>query len=599
MQKKKRGKETFSTNQKIVFATIVRIIDKYAPVSPYISLIKGKQRNLQPYGFLLFLIHRDAPSDQHLKRWRGTEKNSTDPDDTFYVPDPSVKFDIDLISKLIDLKIDPIEDRKKLLRELFQLISKDIPEKANNTDSEELKTPYKIDVTPDQLANILDEVIKQSQERDNDYSFLTALYDKGNAYYQPTEKPWENYYLDLFKSTLSHEQNKKIDQLFLCYNNSKGKFCFPSINLLPTIDLTKQSKLDTHHDVGKEYEQYLDESFLQSLQNDIQVSRPIKDDPNFRLEHIEIDKKNEKAILKCARGSYQNTIKSCDLHHYYMVCRYPGQDPVAQDNHSNSPIIQNWLSSLKTIVFENNFEHLCATIGISTFLVYKTDDERYEYPIINKSREGNGLNDRHVIPSFIYQPMSSEELKQKNDWKIKGQVYRELAEEFFKHEEFQPNKHPENDTRQVDQVDYINFLFYLEKQGKVHYKEVGLYLDAQKLRPEIITVLLVDDISWYKIFILGDEEETLRFFELLDQGIIKNYNYSEDIVLRELCNYEVEEGGLITRDLSNQEEFEQVLLDTKRPMCSPGAAALIKGREYILDYLSGKRDLKFKGTYFA
>jgi len=367
---------------------------------------------------------------------------------------------------------------------------------------------------------------------------IKNIKDQSLPYYKDrNSNVFFNVHLDILKNKLKSDYDL-LSSRFLRETIDNKEYIFPAINLLPDNNSSElsisgiSSLIESTNQVSSD--------FL----NAVKLVMPnITNNATFAIDQLDLDK-NE---ITCRLSSYFKALYSCDRFQYQITTQYPGNNGELE-SYKKKVFLDEWSDHLKEIVLKNNYSSLDASIGCSCLFVYKTN-VGYEYFIGHKSDSANGLRDMHVIPSFMFQPVSKNKLKYKNELSIKNQVLRELGEEVFGYEEYEGNKHSSHIYGEILADPVIKHLEEMVSKGKAEFIVTGLWLDLYRLRPEITTLFIIHDPEWFS---------------------------SSFSINTKIGNWEVEKGGLIDVDVENN-SYHSILNGEIGFMCSPGLAALITG----------------------
>lgn len=133
-----------------------------------------------------------------------------------------------------------------------------------------------------------------------------------------------------------------------------------------------------------------------------------------------------------------------------------------------------------------------------------------------------------------------------------------MSEEVFGYTE-NDDIHPNFHWDEISNRPPISSLQKLMSVGKAKLYITGLYLDFFRLRPEILTLLVIDDSSWY---------------------------HSHFSSKKSIGNWEYQKGTIMAVDM-NESGFRSVVFDNiSGYLCAPGAACFIKGFDYFKKHIS-------------
>ena len=96
-------------------------------------------------------------------------------------------------------------------------------------------------------------------------------------------------------------------------------------------------------------------------------------------------------------------------------------------------------------------------------------------------------------------------------------------------------------------------------QKKAIIKILGVSLDVYRLRPEILTTLIIDD---------------KEFFYLFTKKRKLSWEASEE-----------DSNGLMILNIDDKQTYLNLIFNKEKPLVSPGAACLKLGREYVLNHV--------------
>lgn len=315
--------------------------------------------------------------------------------------------------------------------------------------------------------------------------------------------------------------------------------------LLPVIKLI-DSSISIHKNISQQKDNNsINYEFIESL---IQQGKNLYNGKTYRL--VDLSMNNTASI---GLSSYYQTLSTCDIYYYKLIEMY-------QKNKFDGKVVLEWLEKLKDIVINKNFNSISASLGVSTLLVIKVKN-RYKYYIADSSNKKNGNNTRHVIPSFMYQPTKSannEELKKQLD--LEFQVLKEFGEELLNLKKLEDEHLHDALKIKMKKTPLLKKLKKLinDETNNVHFKILGMGLDIFRLRPEILTLLFIDDKSFNESFLNEIEESHWEIEKISDY------------------------------DIFDEEAYKNLLLDREKPLVSPAFACLKLGRDYVINNILQK-----------
>jgi len=231
---------------------------------------------------------------------------------------------------------------------------------------------------------------------------------------------------------------------------------------------------------GQEYLKYL-----------LNSSKPPWEDSTYRVLCYNL---GEKLSLSCSLGTYFNMLKTCDVLEFEILVEFGKRYPFFEDE------IDKFLTNLK---LRNYLHSICdpikdvrgrsVAISISTLIIYAKNNNEYQALLRERSSEvAVHQNLLHIIPSFMFQPVVrcySEE------YSIRHNIYREYLEEIFGRRDLdKPSEKLSHDFFYEDPN--LQYLIQLENEGKAKFLFTGISINLLNLRPEIHTLLLINDPEW-------------------------------------------------------------------------------------------------------
>lgn len=351
----------------------------------------------------------------------------------------------------------------------------------------------------------------------------------------------QNTFFEVHLEILQELLGEKYEQFHskLLRETVDGKeILFPAINLLEsknTLTISQEYKLgDVSHTI-------IPKEFTTAVKN---FMPNVEDNYTYTLKSLNKDT-NE---ISCAVSSYLKTLYACDRWYYEMITNF-SLDTVKQKKYRKNRFLKTWAQQLEDNVIGNTFAP-DQSLGGACLCLYKTDNG-YEYLLGQKSTVANAFKELHVLPSFMFQPLSENHLKFKNELSIEVKVLQELAEEIFKYDEFEADGHGRFLFEGIYSTPQNAELLKLLKDGRAELHITGLWLDMYRLRPEITTVLIIKDKKWFEKFFTP--ETKLGNWEILKRGVL-------DIA-------------------ADKDSYEHILSGHNGRLCPPGAAALISGMQ--------------------
>jgi hypothetical protein len=400
--------------------------------------------------------------------------------------------------------------------------------------------------------NILEARYKKLFENnDKQYASLLTMKQTDRPYYQDRFNPaFLETHLKMLEQHLGAKAADLIRKRLLRIKTPNGERIFPALDLLPGGITPKLNRmLVEHRSLIKVPDAFIDV---------VRKTNPrITPNPTFALDSLNL----ESGEMHCYISNYFHALFQCDKHFYQIAANFPGLD-VGFDAYSKNEHIRDWAHHLNDILVKNDFSGIECSIGCSCLVIHNSDDQGYEALVCKKSTDANGMDDMHVIPALMFQPIGNDEDEYARELNIKYQVYREMAEEIFGRPEFDASVHPNHLYTRILDLPEIKDLEALMKAGSAEFHVTGLYLDLFRLRPELLTTIIIHDPQWYKTQMTSS---------------------------RTLGNWEVANGVLAKH--ADDESFNKVMSSQKQYLCAPGAAAYVKGYEKFREVMVARNSV--------
>ena len=296
------------------------------------------------------------------------------------------------------------------------------------------------------------------------------------------------------------------------------------------------------------------------------TGRVLWDNDVFRL--LDVSGQNE---LSFGITRYFKALTTCDRFLYELVRRFP-TSPTRPSLASLAELdlLSEWRETVNRIVINKQLHHISAAVGVSVLSVFRhvTDDGTnvYLYPTVEQSLEKNSASDRHVIPSFMFEPFTASYVDRVKELDLEYQVLREFGEEVLGIKDLSRSvMHWKTVYGMIESNVALKTLRSLLRSKHAVLRVTGLWLDLLRLRPEVTCTLIVDDVDYLK-------SHMTRF-----TGSWENVP------------------GVKWSRLESEAEYASILSDGDSPLCPPGAAALVGGRAFALSYLKGKTEAAREG----
>lgn len=345
----------------------------------------------------------------------------------------------------------------------------------------------------------------------------------------------------LIKSVLPVLAPRVSDKLYKFTHDSRVVIC-PFILFSSGTDLTISNHLQTN---GVNFHE--NDNFISWLRD--KLGKQLTNDPTFTLNSISTQNK-----LSVSIGNYYSTLSTSDFHYFNLIRYFPVKSKIGTYfAYRHSKYVKGWIESLKLVSESKSFSHYCASIGCSVLTVMKSVDGQYKYLLKSNSAEKNSAHDRHVIPSFMFQPISTRIYEQERELDLELSVIREYGEELLGIDELESAETVDALMNHISKNKLLNEFSSLLKSKQIHLEITGLVLDIYRLRPEITFLLIIHDDK-----------------------------FSRNIK----TNWETKKKSLDMVSLHDDDAYHKIIDSQKEPLCPPGLAALINGRNRAIRFLS-------------
>ena len=325
---------------------------------------------------------------------------------------------------------------------------------------------------------------------------------------------------------------------------------------LPFIDLSERQEkvIFEELDNSKKKEKH-NNKFIKWQQEEL--GKTLYDKPTFTISSI------AGSQITAGIGSYYSTISTSDIHYFRLVSILGKDSFTSIENLSKKEKkdINSWINLLKTIIFEKRFTDYHASIGMSVFTLVKDSNKNYMYLIkSNSSKKSSSAFERHVIPSFMFQPLTSTADSQKQELSPYINVKRETGEELLNMEELEKsNQEITFETLKIffKEEQTLVDAFNLVKKNECPLEQTGFMIDIFRMRPELTYCLIFTKAFSERDIVISWETENITYV-----------------------------------NLESESSFHDLIEDEIEPLCASGLASVIYGRHHALKAL--KYELKQK-----
>ena len=219
-----------------------------------------------------------------------------------------------------------------------------------------------------------------------------------------------------------------------------------------------------------------DYGYLHTVQNQASM---LFDGRTFALHEI-----RQKPLRITARiGSYYDNLATCHALANELMAWQPGK--LARfPNRAQYHLNMLPRSSLKRGAGRS------AAIGLATLLVVKRDGEYWALLAQRSEHVADNPLFHHVLPAMMFQPLNDDFASQ---WKLSDHIKRELLEELFG----VPEVHDHHASNGISNHPVYAGLQQHLQRGSAKVFLTGIVMNLMTLRPEICTVLQIDDEDWF------------------------------------------------------------------------------------------------------
>ena len=224
---------------------------------------------------------------------------------------------------------------------------------------------------------------------------------------------------------------------------------------------------------------------------------PIWDCPTFSLTGLSRDRNGAVERIEARIGSYFDMVGSAGYLEYECLAalsRSP-ESLTLEDLPARRAALSRHQSSLECLASGGGVD---AALAISTLVVYAREGSPWMLLDVRSRRKPEHDEIHHVVPALYFQPVTgTSERGLEIEWSVRHNVFREYLEEIFGMPEVEREQGP-------IAPDYFlrhpNLLLLREMldAGRAELRGVALVFDLLNHRPEICTLLLIRDESWYE-----------------------------------------------------------------------------------------------------
>jgi hypothetical protein len=283
--------------------------------------------------------------------------------------------------------------------------------------------------------------------------------------------------------------------------------------------------------------------------------RTLEDRPVFRLLGV-----GENGVCTLGLSSYLKAISTCDVHLLNLIAHVPAAPGRLRTRiYARRRFARRWSRALSSTL-DRRLHRISGAVGCSVLTVMARSASAGDavYFIGESSAKKNAFGERHVVPSFMMQPVASPDSHPSGEADFRVQVLREFAEEMLGHPELESSLTLDSLWSALRGIDACRELEAALDDGRANLVVTGLCLDVLRLRPEFTLLLLIRDPE---------------FFQRHKGGFVRNYEHHS------VADY----------PLSDATVFRDLMTGSGKPLCSPAYVALCLGRAEALRLLTTGR----------
>ena len=142
-----------------------------------------------------------------------------------------------------------------------------------------------------------------------------------------------------------------------------------------------------------------------------------------------------------------------------------------------------------------DFMNRSAAAGISTLTILAHSDHSRDVFLthLRGTRQAEGSGTLHVVPAGMFQPLNQDNAFAATEFSLRRNVLREFGEELLDKEELIQEQGSVNPDQPFTEDSDLRALKDLFDTGGADLRFLGIGLDPVTLKPEILTLLIVDD----------------------------------------------------------------------------------------------------------
>jgi len=221
------------------------------------------------------------------------------------------------------------------------------------------------------------------------------------------------------------------------------------------------------------------------------AGKPAQNLPTFAMQELLV---GERVQMRCQMGTYFDMIDTCDALEWEILRAASSLKTASMQAYKLFDKRLPLRSRLHAQVSNPVRSGACRSLAISlnALVAFYQDDD--VYLMLRKRSEQVAVHAGliHVIPSFMFQPATPAI---GHEFSLRHNIYREYLEELFDRPD---PKQGESDPEYFTRDPLLLELSHMLETGQAEWYYTGVAVNLLNLRPDICTLLLIKDDSWYR-----------------------------------------------------------------------------------------------------
>jgi hypothetical protein len=222
--------------------------------------------------------------------------------------------------------------------------------------------------------------------------------------------------------------------------------------------------------------------------------------PTYTLRSVD---QNGPLRINCGLGRYFDAMTTCDALEWELL-NLIGDSTIPESDFpalsARLPLRTNYLEHVSNPVLDGVGRS--AAISISTLIAFKVGSTYKGFLRARSGKTAAHADLYHVVPSFMFQPQAGDIAK---EYSVRHNIFREYLEEVFGVEEVQTSG-GEIAFDWFYSHEKLKDLLQLLRDGGAQLLLTGYAVNLLNYRPEICTLLLINDEDWCKQRIVTNYE---------------------------------------------------------------------------------------------